>query len=310
MPLDALYIYLFVISLQSKVQRTLCWASLDCLIYILYGFKLWYIYAVDRLALCFGPELCSSVCPNCLHTNLCLRILSQDHFLWEKITEVNHRIAEPWSHLRKSSLSKPLLKAGSPGSHSVGFWVSSGWSLHRLPRQPMPVFHHLHSRKVGFFIFKCNVLYFSLCLFPPVLFTGLYWKALPPSSLCPPFGYTLLSFPWAFSSPGRTVLNCPQKDGHFVHQVLVHQDPRVLSLPSCFPIRELPVSTGAWSYSPSDAEVWLSLSWTSWDSHSPVSQAFQGPSEWQHIHLVQQPLLPILYLQACWEWTLCLQPGH
>lgn len=75
MPLGALYIYLFFISLQSKVQRSLCWALLDCVLSVLYECKLWYIYAVNRLALCFCPELCSSVCPKCLYANLCLRIL-------------------------------------------------------------------------------------------------------------------------------------------------------------------------------------------------------------------------------------------
>lgn len=38
---------------------------------------------------------------------------------------------------------------------------------------------------------------------------------------------------------------------------------------------------------------------------------YQGPSEWQHNHLVYQPFLPVFYhLQSRWRCTLCHHPDH
>ena len=67
-------------------------------------------------------------------------------------------------------------------------------------------------------------------------------------------------------------------------------------LKSCFPESQPLVCTDAWGQSLPCAGLHTSLSWISLGSCCPISPACQGPSEWQHNHLVYQPLFPVLHI--------------
>lgn len=55
----------------------------------------------------------------------------------------------------------------------------------------------------------------------------------------------------------------------------------------------------------------LSFCWTFWCSYWLFSQANQRSCEWQHNHLLYQPLLPVFYhLKIWWGCTLYHHQGH
>lgn len=93
-------------------------------------------------------------------------------------------------------------------------------------------------------------------------------------------------------------------------QLAVHQDSEGSSLRYSFLASWFSLGRDAWVYSSSDAGLCISPCWTSWDPSWLDSSVCWSLSEWQHMHLVYQSLLTVLYhLLTCWRCTLSWSTG-
>lgn len=157
----------------------LCWT----VSYILYGFRLWYMYTISRPALWFCPELCSSVCPKCMHVKFWLRILPRVMDLYS-LGGNQHTGKLPGRHFRR--LPSPICcwkQVPQDCAESEDYITSSGNLCHLL--------------FTIFMVKKCflkrYVLYFTLGLLPPLLSQGISEKTVSPFH--PLTGCTLVSYP-------------------------------------------------------------------------------------------------------------------
>ena len=85
----------------------------------------------------------------------------------------------------------------------------------------------------------------------------------------------------------------------------VHQNPQDSSVQNHFLANWSSVCTSAWGYFSSESGLHISPCRASWDASWLNFSAWWGVSEWQHTHLVYQPLLMVFYhLLTCWGCTL------